>query len=229
MSGPPRRGRFIVLEGGEGAGKSTLLASLASRFAEAGVHAVTAREPGGTAAGERIRDLLHEALTPWAEAFAFLAARAELVERVIRPALEDGAVVICDRFGASTLAYQGYGRGLDLATLRAAHAAATGGLEPDLTIYLDVDPEGRARSEGRRSGRAPGGPRGARLSPTRARGLPGARPGGPRGRLDHHRRLTVHGDGGGSGVGGREDAPLGAPIQSAHKSVLCYAPTPTRT
>lgn len=107
------------------------------------------REPGGTAAGEKIRGLLHEQLTAWAEAFAFLAARAQIVHEVIRPALERGAIVLCDRFSPSTLAYQGHGRGLDLATLRAADRAATGGLEPDLVIYLEIDPAlGLARKHG---------------------------------------------------------------------------------
>lgn len=107
------------------------------------------REPGGTAAGEKIRELLHEHLTPWAEAFAFLAARAQIVHEVIRPALERGAIVLCDRFSPSTLAYQGHGRGLDLATLRAADRAATGGLEPDLVVYLEIDPAlGLARKHG---------------------------------------------------------------------------------
>lgn len=132
------RGLFVVLEGGEGTGKSTLARALAQGLAADG-HTVTAtREPGGTAAGERVRELLSLPLAPWAEAFAFFAARAQLVAEVIRPSLERGEVVVCDRFAASTFAYQGYGRGLDLELLRAANAAATGGLEPDLTLFLDV-------------------------------------------------------------------------------------------
>jgi dTMP kinase len=143
------RGRFVVLEGGEGSGKSTLAGGLAKRLRAAGREVVTTREPGGTAAGEIVRKLLHEPLTPWAEAFAFFAARAQLVAEVIRPALERGAVVVCDRFAASTYAYQGHARGLDLAALRTANAAATGGLEPDLTILLDIDPAvGLARKHG---------------------------------------------------------------------------------
>jgi dTMP kinase len=142
-------GRLVVLEGGEGAGKSTLAAALASRVTAAGREAVVTREPGGTAAGELVRTLLHEPLTPWAETFAFLVARAQIVAEVIRPAVARGAVVICDRFAASTFAYQGFGRGLDLGALRATNALATGGLEPDITLLLDLDPaEGLARKRG---------------------------------------------------------------------------------
>jgi dTMP kinase len=132
---------FIVFEGGEGSGKSTAAAALAGVLQGRGDEVVLTREPGGTPAGELVRKLLHQPLTPWAETFAFLAARAELVAAVIRPALDRGAMVVCDRFSPSTFAYQGYGRGLDLGTLRTANAAATGGLEPALTIFLDIDPE----------------------------------------------------------------------------------------
>jgi dTMP kinase len=142
-------GRFIVFEGGEGSGKSTAAKAVVRRLEASGREVVLTREPGGTPVGERVRALLHEELTPWAEAFAFLVARAQLVETVIRPALARGAVVICDRYAASTFAYQGYARGLDLAALRAANAAATGGLEPDLTVFLDIDPAvGVARKHG---------------------------------------------------------------------------------
>jgi dTMP kinase len=140
---------FIVLEGGEGAGKSTLSAALEARLRAAGRDAVAVREPGSTAAGTAVRALLHEPLTPWAEAFAFLVARAQLVAEVIRPALERGAVVLCDRYEASTFAYQGYGRGLALAALRSANALATGGLSPDITLLLDLEPRlGLARKRG---------------------------------------------------------------------------------
>lgn len=140
---------FIVLEGGEGAGKSTLAEALAERLRRAGQPVVVTREPGGTRAGELVRDLLHEPLVPWAEVFAFLLARAQLVAEVVAPALARGEVVVCDRFAPSTFAYQGYGRGLDAAALRAANRLATGGLEPDLVLYLDLPPEaGLARKRG---------------------------------------------------------------------------------
>lgn len=149
MSEAPPERRFIVLEGGEGSGKSTLAAALGVRFGVEGREAVLTREPGGTPVGELVRKLLHEPLTPWAEAFAFFVARAQLVNDVIRPALERGAAVVCDRFAASTYAYQGYARGLDLAQLRAANDVATGGLEPGLTIFLDLDVEtGLTRKHG---------------------------------------------------------------------------------
>ena len=142
-------GVFVVLEGGEGAGKSTLAAALAGRVRAIGREVVVTREPGGTAAGELVRGLLHEPLTPWAETFAFLVARAQIVAEVVRPALERGAIVICDRFQASTFAYQGYARGLDLNALRAANRLATGGLEPSLTLFLDIEPAaGLARKRG---------------------------------------------------------------------------------
>jgi dTMP kinase len=134
------RGLFVVLEGGEGAGKTTLLHELAAHVAASGREVLTTREPGGTRAGEHVRTLLHEPLTPWAETFAFLVARSQLLAEVIVPALKGGAVVISDRFAASTFAYQGYGRGLDLASLQAVNRLATGGLEPDLTLFLDLDP-----------------------------------------------------------------------------------------
>jgi dTMP kinase len=134
-------GNFIVFEGGEGSGKSTAAAAFARRLHETGADVVLTREPGGTAVGEQVRALLHEELVPWAEAFAFLVARAQIVTDVIRPALARGASVVSDRFEASFIAYQGYARGLDLDRLRSANYAATGGLTPDLTIYLDIDPE----------------------------------------------------------------------------------------
>ena len=134
-------GKFIVFEGGEGSGKSTAAAAIAARLQASGVTVVHTREPGGTRAGELVRGLLHEKLTPWAELFAFLVARAQLVEEVIRPALKRGETVICDRFAPSTFAYQVYARGLDEASVRSANAIATGGLEPDLVVYLDIDPE----------------------------------------------------------------------------------------
>ncbi len=131
---------FIVFEGGEGSGKSTAAATVAERLRASGIEVVLTREPGGTRAGEFVRSLLHEHLAPWAEAFAFLLARAQIVEEVIRPALERGAVVICDRYEASFFAYQGFARGLDFDQLVQANAAATGGLSAGLTVWLDIDP-----------------------------------------------------------------------------------------
>lgn len=157
MTSGGEHGRFIVFEGGEGAGKSLLATRLARRLEAAGIHTIEVREPGGTPAGEQARELLSQSLTPWGEAFAFLLARSELVARVIRPALASGATVLCDRFRASTVAYQGYGRGLDLKRLAEANATASQGLVPDLTIYLDLPPEvGLKRKQGERGGPATG-------------------------------------------------------------------------
>ncbi len=142
-------GHFVTLEGGEGAGKSSLVAALAERARARGARVVICREPGGTPLGERLREALfglETAPSPLAELLTFSAARAELVATVIRPALDAGALVLCDRFTDSTLAYQGYGRGLDLETVRTVNTAATGELVPDLTLLLDLDPAvGRAR------------------------------------------------------------------------------------
>jgi len=152
-SSPPRRGKslFITFEGGEGAGKSTQAAILTERVRTSGREALSLREPGGTPLGERLRDLLlhGEGLSPETELLLFLAARAQLVASVIQPALDRGAIVICDRFSDSTVAYQGYGRGLDLDAVRSLDAFATGGLEPDLTFFLGLSsPAGLARKAG---------------------------------------------------------------------------------
>jgi dTMP kinase len=143
------RGFFVVLEGPEGAGKSTLAAALAARMRERGADPVVVREPGGTPAGELARQALLDPdhpVGPIAELFFYLAARAELVDKVIRPALEEGRVVLSDRFSLSTEAYQIAGRGLAADLVRPAGDAATRGLRPDLILVLDLDPEiGRAR------------------------------------------------------------------------------------
>jgi dTMP kinase len=134
-------GRLIVLEGGEGAGKSTVLTALASHLRASGRRVVETREPGGTPLGERIRALILDAGgvdDALAELLLFEAARAHLVATVIRPALEHGDVVLCDRFSASSIAYQAYGRGVPRALVERANALATGGLAPDLTLLLDV-------------------------------------------------------------------------------------------
>jgi dTMP kinase len=132
---------FIVVEGPEGAGKSTLIRWLAAQLLADGRQVVTVREPGGTPVAEAARKLALKSrhdMALAAELFLVLAARADLVERVIRPALEAGQVVLADRFGLSTLAYQVAGRGLPRADVEAALRLATGGLTPDLTLVLDV-------------------------------------------------------------------------------------------
>jgi dTMP kinase len=144
--GAAGHGVFLTIEGPEGAGKTTQAARLRDALAADRTEVVLTREPGGTALGERIRDVLlavaegspHDSR---ADALLFNAARAQLVAEVIRPALERGAVVISTRFADSTLAYQGYGAGLPIGDLRAIEAIATGGLRPDRTILLDVPVE----------------------------------------------------------------------------------------
>ena len=143
---------FIVVEGPEGAGKTTLVAGLAARMREAGHQGLEVREPGGTDGAEAARDLVLDPARRWspaAELFLILAARAELVDKVIRPHLERGdRVVISDRFDLSTVAYQVAGRGLEREAVLAANRLATGGLVPDVTLVLDLDPaEGRRRQQ----------------------------------------------------------------------------------
>lgn len=139
-----RRGLFVAFEGGEGSGKSTQAARVAAGLRAAGVPVTLTREPGGTVAGADIRAILlgspPGSLPPRAEALLFLADRAVHVEQVIRPALDRGDVVVCDRFAASLLAYQGTGRGLPVGGLAAMSRWAAGGLAPDLVVLLDVDP-----------------------------------------------------------------------------------------
>ncbi len=147
-------GRFITLEGGEGAGKSTQAARLADTLRAAGVEVVVSREPGGTPGAEAVRALLVEGdATRWsaaAEACLVNAARADHVERLIRPALEAGSWVICDRFVDSTLAYQGAGKGLADSVLRNLHHLSAADLWPDLTLILDLpEAEGLARAGAR--------------------------------------------------------------------------------
>jgi dTMP kinase len=142
---------FVVFEGGEGAGKSTQLALLAASLRSDGAEVVTTREPGGTATAEAIREvLLAPADAPMSdrcEALLFAAARADHVAAVIAPALARGAVVLCDRYIDSSLAYQGFARSLDVAEVADISSWATGGLLPDLTVLLDIDPQvGLARA-----------------------------------------------------------------------------------
>ena len=134
-------GLFVTLEGIDRSGKSTQAALLADAL---GDEAVVVREPGGTTAGERIRDILKDpdvTLTPEGEALLFAAARAELVRQVISPALAEGKVVVCDRFLDSSLAYQGEARGLGVELVEAINAPAVDGLVPDLTLLLVVSPD----------------------------------------------------------------------------------------
>jgi dTMP kinase len=134
---------FITFEGPEGSGKSTQLPELARYLESLNLTVVKTREPGGTAIGDQIREVLvsldNTELHPRTEILLFLAARAQLVEELIIPSLRQNKIILCDRYGDSTLAYQGYGHGLDLETLRAMLEFATGGLKPDLTILLDID------------------------------------------------------------------------------------------
>lgn len=150
--GPPvARGRFITFEGPDGAGKSSQADRLVAHLRALGVAVTQTREPGGTPLGEGIRELLlaAEAHEPLSDALLFSAARAQLVAAVIRPALARSDVVVCDRYADSTLAYQGYGAGLDLDELRRVGAWATGGLVPELTILFDLPVEqGLARRAG---------------------------------------------------------------------------------
>jgi dTMP kinase len=143
------RGLFVVLEGPEGSGKSTLAGKLAGRMREVGIDPVVVREPGGTRAAEIARQALLDPdhpVGPMAELFFFLAARADLVQTVIRPALEAGRVVLSDRFAMTTEAYQMVGRGLPEEVVIPANRAAAGGLQPDLTLILDLPPDvGQAR------------------------------------------------------------------------------------
>jgi dTMP kinase len=136
---------FITLEGPEGSGKSSQLPELAQWLRQQGFQVHTTREPGGTAISDQIRgilgDLANTAMHPRTEILLFLAARAQLVEEVMRPLLQTNTIILCDRYADSTLAYQGYGHGVDLDTLHQLLAFATGGLQPDLTILLDLDVE----------------------------------------------------------------------------------------
>jgi dTMP kinase len=136
-------GRLIAFEGVEGSGKSTQLELLRQALEGRSEEVVVTREPGGTPAAERVRALLLDPgveLHPRAEALLFAAARAELVERVIRPAVERGAIVLCDRYLDSSLAYQGEARGLGRGPVSDVNRFATGGLLPDLVVLLDLDP-----------------------------------------------------------------------------------------
>lgn len=144
---------FITFEGPEGGGKTTQLRLLQTALEERGRQVVATREPGGTAIGNAIRSILldphHTAMSPRAEALLFNAARAQLVDEIVQPALAAGKIVLCDRFADSTLAYQGYGRHLSLADLQMLITYATLGLRPQLTVFLDLPADiGLQRKQG---------------------------------------------------------------------------------
>lgn len=138
------KGLFITFEGIEGAGKSTQAARLMMYLQERRFPAILTREPGGTKIGNQIRAILSDPanseIDPLAEVFLFAAARAQHVNQVIAPSLEEGFIVVCDRFADATMAYQGYGRGVDFALIREINSAATWGVQPDLTFILDIEP-----------------------------------------------------------------------------------------
>lgn len=150
-----QRGLFITLEGPEGCGKTTQAGRLAEQLRGRGLNVILTREPGGTPTGEAIRDILQhdhagEPIEPQTEALLFAASRAQLVRRVILPALEAGTFVIADRFADSTTVYQGYGRQLGVDAMLAINAFAIDGAEPDVTFLLDLEAElGLSRVDGR--------------------------------------------------------------------------------
>jgi len=136
---------FITFEGSEGSGKTSQIPALVEYLRQRGLSVLTTREPGGTAIGDQIRDILNDLdnteMQPRTEVLLFQASRSQLVDQVIRPTLARGEIVLSDRYADSTLAYQGYGHQLDLDLVRSIVQFATGGLKPDLTLFLDVDVE----------------------------------------------------------------------------------------
>lgn len=139
------KGFFISLEGPEGSGKTLQASRLEKYFAEKGQQAVLIREPGGTSIGEQIRDIIisieNSAMLPVSEALLYAASRAQIVGQVIIPALDSGKIVVCDRFIDSSIAYQGFARGLDIDKLYSINRFAASGIMPDITIFLDLSPE----------------------------------------------------------------------------------------
>ena len=139
-----RRGRFVVLDGPDGSGKSTQALSLVRWLSEQGLPVLHLRDPGGTRVGEKVRGILldpdHTELDPVAEALLFMASRAQLAAERIAPALAAGRVVVCERWISATVCYQGFAGGIDPATILAVGRFAARGVEPDLTLVLDVDP-----------------------------------------------------------------------------------------
>jgi dTMP kinase len=147
-------GFLVTFEGGEGSGKSTQIEKLADFLRREGHAVVTAREPGSTRVGEAVRELLLRTgpdLAPEAELALFLAARAQLTAEIVRPALAAGTVVLLDRYGDSSIAYQGHGRGLDPERVAECNALVTGGLQPDLTVLIDVPVEASAERSRQRA------------------------------------------------------------------------------
>ncbi len=140
---------FITFEGGDGTGKSVQANALYQRLLKSAIPAVLTHEPGGTPLGDSIDRWLKwkdDDISPLAELFLFSASRSQLVDKLIKPSLEAGKTVICDRYADSSIAYQGYGRGLDLKIIKAVNSAATAGLTPDVTLLLDIPAaEGLAR------------------------------------------------------------------------------------
>ena len=152
------RGLLITFEGPEGSGKTTLIRSLAERFEAGGVQPILVREPGGTAIGEQIRnillDLASEGMCAETELLLMVASRAQLLRESIRPALTEGRIILCDRFADASVAYQGFGRRLGADTVHALNAIALAGLQPDLTFLCLLPPdEGRARLVNRHTDR----------------------------------------------------------------------------
>ncbi|HEX9016680.1 MAG TPA: dTMP kinase [Chloroflexota bacterium] len=147
------RGAFVVFEGPEGGGKTSQARALASGLEGMGYSTVLTREPGGTSLGSAVRDIVLPessiSISPRSEVLLYCASRAQLVEEVIKPALARGEVVVSDRFGYSTIAYQAYGRGLDVASVTEVVRFATGGIDPDMNVLLDLDPgTGLTRKQG---------------------------------------------------------------------------------
>jgi dTMP kinase len=139
------KGKFYTFEGIDGCGKSTQLVRVAERLKADGTHCLVTREPGGTVISEKIRELLmspdNKAMCPETELLLYLAARAQHVREIIKPAIDKGEIVLCDRFEQATFAYQGGGRGLDVGAIRGINSFATGGIAPDMTFIIDIPVE----------------------------------------------------------------------------------------
>lgn len=145
MAAKAGRGIFITVEGTDGSGKTTQIAMMKEYFEKKGIEVVLTREPGGTKIGEKIREIILDPesaeMSEIAEMLLYASARAQLVSELIRPALESGKIVICDRFIDSSYAYQGFGRGIDLKTITDVNMTAIGGILPDITFFFDLSPE----------------------------------------------------------------------------------------